>query len=71
MKCEECGTPQALARSWYDISPESGRPRAGCGWCGGCYEKLHARYIRELYRRRDEQQQFLLGESERQAVRIF
>lgn len=69
--CNECGVPQAAARSWYEISPKTGKPCKESAWCGECYEKLHTRYIRELYRKRDEQEAFLNGTSERKAVKVF
>ncbi len=60
-QCEECGCSEALARSWYEVSPVTGERTKEGGWCGGCYEKLHTRHIREVYRKRDEQVSMVNG----------
>lgn len=71
-ECEGgCGTIKAAARSWYQCSPVSGKPSKGAGWCGNCYERLHAKHIRELYLKRDEAEALVNGTSERKAVRIW
>lgn len=52
--CEGCGESELLARGWYEVSPTTGKLTAE-GYCDSCYEKLHTRYIRGLYRKREEE----------------